>query len=125
MYGSTNTDMDLEGFIRNYSHLLSGGYGVRYAMDDSGEAPEAAGLASLEAFSAWTGDYAEEDVHALLRLADGRYATVSASCDSTGYDCRGYVDWRYSESFEDAVMFGLTENGRELLFPEENTADES
>lgn len=123
MYGTTNTDMDLERFVRNYSHLLAGGYAVSYASGEE-EAPEADALASLEAFSAWTGDCAEEDVHALLRLKDGRYATVSASCDSTGYDCRGCVDWHYAETFEEAVLFGLTQNGRSLLFPEEST-DES
>jgi len=123
MYGNTIIDMDLEGFISRYGHLLSGGRALGWNSGEE-EAPEPSALASLEAFSAWKGSYAEEDVHALLRLKDGRYATVSASCDSTGYDCLGHVDWYYAETLEQAVMFGLTENGRSLLFPEENT-DES
>lgn len=123
MYGTTNTDMDLQGFISCYGHLLQGGYASDYARSQE-EAPEPSAFESLEAFSAWEGSYAEEDVSALLRLKDGRYATVVASCDATGYDCIGYVDWHYAETFEEAVLFGLDENARKLLFPEENT-DES
>lgn len=117
MYGNSTTDIDLETFVSRYGHLLAGGYADGYA--GSGDAPEASGLASVEAFSAWEGDYAEEDVKALLRLTDGRYATLTASCDTSGYDCIGYVDWNYYERFEDAVMFGLDDNARKTLFPED------
>jgi hypothetical protein len=117
MYGNNITDIDLEAFISDYRYLLADGSAVYYA--GSGQAPEAAGLASLEAFSAWEGDCAEEDVWALLRLVDGRYAVLCASCDTSGYDCIGSVDWNYYERFEDAVKLGLDENGRKRLFPKE------
>lgn len=122
MYGTTNTDMDLQGFISCYGYLLHGGYASDYAGSQE-EAPEADALASLEAFSAWTGDYAEEDVEALLRLKDGRYATVVASCDTSGYDCIGHVDWYYADTLEEAVMFGLDEGSRSRLFPQEDGND--
>jgi hypothetical protein len=122
-YGELSTDIDLEQFLDEYSYLFKGGYALDYA--GSGQAPEPFEVESLEAFSAWRGDYAEEDVQALLRLKDGRYATLSASCDTSGYDCIGSVDWRYAETFEEAVLFGLDENARRVLFPEEKTTDES
>lgn len=116
-YGDSITCETVDEFINQYGHLLAGGHVFDYVSSE--QAPEADALASLEAFSAWRGDYAEEDVEALLRLKDGRYATVVASCDTTGYDCRGYVDWHIAETFEEAVAFGLGEGARSRLFPED------
>jgi hypothetical protein len=112
-------DLDLEEFISGFGHLLKDGYASAYAPDGSEEPPEASALASLEAFRAWHGSYAEEDVQALLRLKDGRWATVMASCDSSGYDCIGYVDWYYADTFEQAILFGLDQGARDNLFPKD------
>lgn len=118
-YGKIKTELSLEQFVENYSYLLAGGYATDYA--ETGEAsPEPLAFESLEAFSAWYGDYAEEDVYALLRMKDGRYATLTASCDTTGYDCKGYVSWHYYATLEEAVNFGLTEGARDALFGEED-----
>jgi hypothetical protein len=120
-YGDSISCETLDEFINQYGHLLAGGHVFDYVSSE--QVPEADALASLEAFSAWEGDYAEEDVQALLRLKDGRYATVVASCDSTGYDCQGYVDWHIAETFEEAVLFGLDESARKNLFPQEDDSE--
>ena len=45
-------------------------------------------VAAVLASSVEHGDYAETDCAALLRLTDGRHVFMSASCDTTGWDCQ-------------------------------------
>lgn len=115
MYGDRTNAMDLEEFIHDFHYLFKGGYAL-YFQSDEDDAPDPSTFESLEDFSMWRGSYAEEDVCALLRLKDGRYAALDASCDSTGYDCIGHVTWTYHSSYDEAVKRGLTKYNREALF---------
>lgn len=59
--------------------------------------------------------YAEMDLVAVMRLKDGRWASVHGGCDTTGWGCQDYIDWRYGTSLNDIVVNGLTNQSRGWL----------
>ena len=59
--------------------------------------------------------YANTDVHGLFRLKDGRYATLSAWCDTTGWDCQAAGHGEVYATLEEAKRLGLTLEERERL----------
>ena len=60
--------------------------------------------------------YAEMDLAAVMRLKDGRWATVHAGTDTTGWGCHGdYVRWYVGPTLEDAIYNGLTNESRRWL----------
>jgi hypothetical protein len=52
---------------------------------------------------------------ALLRLKDGRYATVIAWNDYTGWDCQDGADVRIAETRDAAICHGLGNDERSML----------
>jgi hypothetical protein len=62
------------------------------------------------------GGYDDTDYAALVELWDGRWATVHAGNDSTGWGCQGdYVDWRIFKTRDEAIAQGLTNESRRWL----------
>lgn len=60
----------------------------------------------------------ELDLHALLRLTDGRWASVVAWNDYTGWDCQDGADVRIGPDKPSVIWHGLDSGSRELLgFP--------
>lgn len=65
------------------------------------------------------------DYAALIELQSGDWATVHAGCDFTGWGCQGdYVDWRIFISRDEAIRMGLTNESRNWLGLELETASE-
>ncbi len=60
-------------------------------------------------------EYLNTDYVALIELQDGRWATVHAGNDTTGWGCNDYVDWRIFRTKEEAIGQGLTEESRRKL----------
>jgi hypothetical protein len=70
-------------------------------------------------------DYNDNDVHALARLNDGRWAGVHGWCDTTGWDCQAGVTW-FVGSRDEVIRDGLTEEDRNhwgLTWPAQTAAD--
>lgn len=59
--------------------------------------------------------YASSDIALMARLADGRWATCVAWSDTSGFDCRGAVDWRINDTREQAIDLGLDQETRALF----------
>jgi hypothetical protein len=51
----------------------------------------------------------------ILRLKDGTWAACIAWADTTGWGCGDGVLWRLLPSREEAIVFGLDEEGRQRL----------
>jgi hypothetical protein len=51
----------------------------------------------------------------LFRLKDGRYASLEAGCDYTGWDCQSGGDANVGTTKEDVIRFGLTLDARRRL----------
>ena len=65
----------------------------------------------------WHGDssegYASASISALFQLAGGKYATLVAWCDTTGWDCRSSVTWsKQFDTLAEALSQGLDSEGR-------------
>lgn len=52
---------------------------------------------------------------ALLRLADGRFACVSAGCDYTGWDCQASGAAYVGSTLQEIARFGLDDRERDRL----------
>ncbi len=82
--------MDLADFKADYDwraafqEAFNGGY--RSFHDDDGDIGPIAGV--LEILACTPGDNDGPNWLAVVFMADGRYAYVSAGCDYTGWDCR-------------------------------------
>jgi len=63
--------------------------------------------------------YADEDLTAIVRLKDGRYVAMEGGCDTTGWDCRSFVDATLHDTEEDAWLNGITQDGRAAIEQEE------
>jgi hypothetical protein len=61
------------------------------------------------------GEHDERDWVAVLKLRDGRYASISAGCDYTGWDCQANGHAQVARKKKDIIRFGLTEDERERL----------
>lgn len=69
--------------------------------------------------------YGSTDINILGRLADGRWFTVVAWSDTTGFGCRQGVDWRINPTRELAISQGLDKEARAhlgLTLPGEESA---
>lgn len=53
----------------------------------------------------------------VFRMRDGRFLTVRAGCDYTGWGCQEIGSSDVADNIEDALTFGLTEEERNRLFP--------
>ena len=59
--------------------------------------------------------YASVDIAGLFELNDGRYATLVAGCDTTGWDCQSSVTWsKQFATLDEAVLYGLDQEARDL-----------
>ncbi|MEK5166186.1 hypothetical protein NYE69_28175 [Paenibacillus sp. FSL R5-0527] len=97
------------------------------------EAFEAAGAPEVVQFakSVFTAPFNREDVAEIIaisdgkndgpnwigvfRLKDGRFGTVDAGCDYTGWDCQQWGSAEVAGSLEEIIRFGLTNEQRERL----------
>lgn len=60
--------------------------------------------------------YADTDLAALIELTDGRWATLHAGNDTSGWGCMGdYVEWRIFDTRGEAIIMGLTNESRGWL----------
>jgi hypothetical protein len=59
--------------------------------------------------------YAQIDVLAIGKLKDGRWFSLSAGCDTTGWDCQAWGDASVATSLDNIVRFGLDDRDRERL----------
>lgn len=66
---------------------------------------------SVEAFQ----EYADQDIRAVMRLHDGRWACVESWSDSSGYGCQDSTMWHVGGSLQDVVRWGLEDEGRRRL----------
>jgi hypothetical protein len=68
---------------------------------------------------AWLADssegYSATDFTALVELADGTWAACMAWCDTTGWDCRSGVQWKWARTRDDAISQGLDRDARARL----------
>lgn len=72
-------------------------------------------VARVDRWHAWTGDYAECSVTALVELTDGTWAGLVGWCDTTGWDCQAGVDWRVAPTRDEAIRLSLDAASRRLL----------
>lgn len=60
--------------------------------------------------------YYDTDLAALMVLNDGRWATLHAGNDTTGWGCHGdYIHWRIFATRAEAISQGLTNESRRWL----------
>lgn len=65
------------------------------------------------ATSSGFGPCSDQELVAVFKLRDGRYASVHAGNDCTGWGCQGdYVDWRIADTYQEIVEQGLTKSDR-------------
>lgn len=55
------------------------------------------------------------ECYAVVRLTDGRWASLSAWADTTGWGCQDGVTWHIGESQEQVERWGLDDDGRKAL----------
>ena len=72
-------------------------------------------IAHVKGFEVTEGERAETDVLLLVELTDGSWAACMAGCDTTGWDCRASVMWRWAPSLEAIVENGLDRSARKAL----------
>lgn len=59
-------------------------------------------------------EWADQAMAALMRLRDGRWASVETWSDSSGYGCRDGTTWHIG-SREDVIRWGLSDEARRNL----------
>lgn len=52
---------------------------------------------------------------AVGKLKDGRYFSIEAGCDYTGWDCQAGGSCSFSKTYEDVLKFGVEESDFERL----------
>jgi hypothetical protein len=57
----------------------------------------------------------EESWYILGQLCGGIYFFMDASCDYTGFDCKGAIHFTFARSLHGLIMFGTTSKPRRLL----------
>jgi hypothetical protein len=62
-----------------------------------------------------TGCYAETDVLGVFELHDGRFAFLTAGCDTTGWDCQSGGHAIVDDDLDHLIRFGIGESEREKL----------
>ena len=64
----------------------------------------------------------ELEMYLVLRLTDGRWVSVEASNDYTGWGCQSGADFRIGDTEQQVVQFGLSQSGRVALGYEQAAA---
>lgn len=59
-------------------------------------------------------EYADQTMCAVMKLKDGRYASVETWSDSSGYGCRDGTDW-FIGGYSDVIAWGLSDESRTRL----------
>lgn len=60
----------------------------------------------------------------VFRLRDGRYASLDAGCDYTGWDCQANGDGFVAATLNEIINFGLTDSARQRLgYPRVNAGE--
>jgi hypothetical protein len=85
-----------------------------YQFTDGDQTPPAAeDIAEITHFWGMSPEgYASTALAVLGRLVDDRWFSCNASCDTSGFDCRGYVDWHVANTREGAIALGLDKESR-------------
>ena len=68
------------------------------------------------------GEHYGRDWVGVFELTDGRFVSISAGCDYTGWDCQAGGSSQVAATEQDIIRFGLTDDERERLnlkLPEE------
>lgn len=87
-----------------------------YSYDRGGNAPAPELIADITHLYAVSPEgYGSQDIALLAQLVDGRWATCVAWSDTSGFDCRGQVDWRINDTRDAAIAFGLDQESRYRL----------
>lgn len=60
-------------------------------------------------------EYADQTMQAVMRLKDGRWASVDTWSDSSGYGCQDGTTWHIGATFDDVARWGLTDEARKHL----------
>ncbi len=61
------------------------------------------------------GENDEEPWYILGKLTNNMYFYMDASCDYTGFDCQGSIDFYFSTCVKSMILFGMINRSRELL----------
>lgn len=71
----------------------------------------------LEVTDWWVerGDYAEIDMCAIMRLTKGRWATLEAYCDTTGWGCQDGGEISIGDDYQSIIYFGMGDQMRRRL----------
>lgn len=84
--------------------------------NQGGQIPEPGQIAEITNLWATSPEgYGSTDINILGRLADGRWFTIVAWSDTTGFGCQENVDWRIADSREIAISQGLDKEARAHL----------
>lgn len=75
--------------------------------------PDTLGLSRVMASA--DGENDEANWLAIFKLADGRYAFLSAGCDYTGWDCSASGSLQYAETLAELCRMCLGEDDRQRL----------
>lgn len=61
------------------------------------------------------GERDNQDWVCVVKMKDGRFASVRAGCDYTGWDCRSGGSSTVAKTLKELITFGLTDNERQRL----------
>lgn len=61
------------------------------------------------------GENDERPWYCVLRLKDGRFASIEAGCDYTGWDCSAGGSASVARTYADIVRFGCTNDARSRM----------
>lgn len=70
------------------------------------------------------GEYDEDNWLAVVRLGDGRFVSIVAGCDYSGWDCCSHMSSAVAASLAELVRWGLSPEERERLGLQELAAAE-
>lgn len=94
--------------------------------DEGSQIPEPGHIVEItELWAISPEGWGSTDINILGRLVDGRWVTVVAWSDTTGFGCRQGVDWRINDTRELAISQGLDKEARShlgLALPGEESA---
>lgn len=102
--GGPNADSNSAGSIPEAAPLGANVSIAPFGLDDV-----------AEVFAASDGENDERDWVCYGRLIDGRYFSLAAWCDYTGWDCRAGGAAQVANTREEIERFGMTNEMRERL----------
>lgn len=106
---------DWEYLLPGYgSSEYSGTYSVTDGEKVDDVTPER--IARVDAFHTTSPEGCHStDMCCLVELTDGTWAAVMAWCDTTGWDCRSDIQWKWAPTRELAISQGLDASARDRL----------